>query len=99
MTAVATELARLEAHDTIPLGQARIRRAGDDVTVVTWGAMTWTAAEAAVTLEAEGFSVEISDLRRLAAPETPLPFSPLLEQAFIPQADDVIRALRDLAAY
>ncbi len=52
-----------------------------------------------MTLEAEGISVEISDLRRLAAPGTPGPFSPPLEKAFIPQADDVIRALRDLAAY
>ena len=67
--------------------------------MVTWGAMTWTAAEAAVTLEAERISVEISDLRGLAAPETPVPFSPPLEKAFIPQADDAIRALRDLAAY
>lgn len=88
-----------EARYTIPLGQARIRRAEDDVTVVTWGAMTWTAAEAAVTLEAERISVEISDLRWLAAPDTPVPFSPPLEKAFIPQADDVVRALQGLAAY
>jgi 2-oxoisovalerate dehydrogenase E1 component beta subunit len=141
-----------EERYTIPLGQARIHRAGDDVTVVTWGAMVWTAAEAAVTLEADGVSVEVLDLRtllpwdrdavlasvrktsrllvlhedtrtagfgaevaatvaelafeeldapirRLAAPDTPVPFSPPLEKAFIPQADDVIAALRDLAAY
>lgn len=141
-----------EERYTIPIGQARIRRAGDDVTVVTWGAMTWTGATAAETLQREDVSVEIVDLRtlqpwdrdtvlasvrktsrllvlhedtrtagfgaevaatvaeeafehldapvrRLAAPDSPVPFSPPLEQAFIPQVDDVIDALRDLTAY
>lgn len=141
-----------EERYTIPLGQARIHRAGEDITVVTWGAMTWTAATAAKTLDDDGVDVEILDLRtllpwdreavltsvrktsrllvlhedtrtagfgaeiaatvaelafeqldapirRLAAPDTPVPFSPPLEQAFIPQVADVVGALRELAAY
>jgi 2-oxoisovalerate dehydrogenase E1 component beta subunit len=137
---------------TVPFGKARIHRAGDDLTVITWGAMVWTAVEAAETLAADGVSVEVVDLRtlipwdretvlesvrrtsralvlhedtrtggfgaeilatlaeeafedldaplrRIAAPDTPVPFSPPLERAYIPQVDDVVAGLRELAAY
>ena len=134
-----------------PLGKARIHRDGDDLTVVTWGAMVYTADEAAKELGDEA-SVEIVDLRtvlpwdkaavlesvrktskvlvlhedtrtggfgaeiaatiaeeafedldapvkRIAAPDTPVPFSPQLEKAFIPQVADVVAGLRELAEY
>src|SRR6187397_2924688 len=42
---------------TIPLGEARIHREGDEVTVVTWGAMVYTAEEAAKELEQDDVSV------------------------------------------
>jgi 2-oxoisovalerate dehydrogenase E1 component beta subunit len=141
-----------EERYTVPFGQARLHREGDDVTVVTWGAMVYTADEAANTLADEGVSVEILDLRtivpwdkaavlksvektskvlvlhedtrtggfgaeiaatiteesfekldapvrRITAPDSPVPFSPPLEKAFIPQVDDVLAGLRDLAGY
>jgi 2-oxoisovalerate dehydrogenase E1 component beta subunit len=137
---------------TIPFGEARVHRQGDDVLVVTWGAMVHTADEAAGQLAQEDIGVEILDLRtlipwdrervldavqrlskvlvlhedtrtggfgaeiaatiaeesfehldapvkRIAAPDTPVPFSPPLEKAFIPQVDDVAAALRKLAEY
>jgi len=137
---------------TIPFGHARVHRAGDDAVVVTWGAMVYTATEAAEALASEGFDVEVLDLRtlvpwdkervleevrrtskvlvlhedtrtggfgaeiaatiaeeafedldgpvvRIAAPDTPVPYSPPLEKAFIPQVDDVLAALRELMAY
>lgn len=40
-------------------GQLRERRSGTDVTVVTWGAMTRCALEAAEVLAADGVSVEV----------------------------------------
>src|SRR5207253_8413151 len=141
-----------EHRYTTPLGKARLHREGDDVSVITWGAMVYTAAEAAGQLESDGISVEIVDLRtvmpwdksavlesvrktskalvlhedtrtggfgaeiaatiaeeafeeldgpvkRIAAPDTPVPFSPPLEKAFIPQVDDVAAGLGGLAEY
>jgi pyruvate/2-oxoglutarate/acetoin dehydrogenase E1 component len=135
-----------------PFGEARVHCAGDDITVITWGAMVYTAAEAAEQLDGDGVSVEVLDLRtlipwdretvlasvrrcskavvlhedtrtggfgaeiaatiaeeafehldapvkRIASPDCPVPFSPPLEKAFIPQVDDVAAALRELAAY
>src|SRR5919109_2045665 len=50
---------------TVPIGKARIHQEGDDVSVVTWGAMVHTASEAAEQLDNDGVSVEIVDLRTL----------------------------------
>jgi len=138
-----------EERYTVPIGKARIHAEGTDVSVITWGAMVYTAEEAAAQVDA---SVEIVDLRsvmpwdkqavldsvrktskvlvlhedtrsggfggeiaatiaeeafedldapvrRIAAPDTPVPFSPVLEKAFIPQVEDVARGLRELVEY
>ena len=55
--------ARRALHGAV--GQARRHREGDDITVVTWGAMVYTADEAARQLEADDISVEIVDLRTI----------------------------------
>jgi 2-oxoisovalerate dehydrogenase E1 component beta subunit len=136
----------------VPIGKAAVRREGRDVSVITYGAMVWTALEAAKTLEAEGIDVEIIDLRtlfpmdettvlesvaktnkaillheatrtggigaeiaavlsercfeyldgplvRVTAPDTPVPYSPPLEEAFLPNAEKLCRAARALSAY
>ena len=141
-----------EERYTVPLGKARIHREGEDVSVITWGAMVYTADDAAKQLEGEDVSVEIVDLRtvmpwdreavlasarkcskvlvlhedtrtggfgaeiaatiaeeafedldapvkRIAAPDSPVPFAPVLEKAYIPQVEDVVAGLRDLAEY
>jgi pyruvate dehydrogenase E1 component beta subunit len=49
----------------IPLGKADIKRAGNDVTVVTWGKQVFNCETAAAALAKEGISVEILDLRSL----------------------------------
>jgi 2-oxoisovalerate dehydrogenase E1 component len=49
----------------VPLGTARLARAGDDVTIISWGAMVWTCLDAAEVLAAEGISVEIVDLQSI----------------------------------
>jgi 2-oxoisovalerate dehydrogenase E1 component beta subunit len=141
-----------EERYTVPLGKARTHREGDDISVITWGAMVYTAEEAAEQLDADGVSVEIIDLRtvmpwdkaavlesarktskvlvlhedtrtggfgaeiaatvaeeafedldapvkRITAPDAPVPFSPPLEKAFIPQVENVTAGLRELAEY
>jgi 2-oxoisovalerate dehydrogenase E1 component len=50
---------------TIPLGKARVRRSGDDVTVVTYGGMVPVALAAAESAAEDGLSVEVIDLRTL----------------------------------
>jgi pyruvate/2-oxoglutarate/acetoin dehydrogenase E1 component len=138
---------------TVPFGEARVHQEGDDITLITWGAMVYTAEEAAKKAQEEdGLSVEILDLRtlipwdkkavlasiektskalvlhedtrtggfgaeivatiaeeafehldapvkRITAPDTPVPFSPPLEKAFIPQVEDVAAGLKELAEY
>ena len=56
-------------------------------------------AEIAATIAEEAFEHLDAPVMRLAAPDTPVPFSPPLEKAFIPQVEDVVSALRELAAY
>jgi 2-oxoisovalerate dehydrogenase E1 component beta subunit len=136
----------------VPIGKADIKRAGRDITVVTYGAMVHLALEAAEQLSKEGIDLEIVDLRtlspldketvfesvkktskaimlhednktggigaeiaallaedcfehldgpvlRVAAPDTPVPFSTPLEEYFLPKVSDVLAAARKLAAY
>lgn len=49
----------------VPIGKARIARAGRDVTVVCYGAMVHEAMKAAETLAGEGIDVEVVDLRTI----------------------------------
>ncbi len=50
----------------IPIGKARLAREGTDVSLVSWGAMLPTCLQAAKSLEQEGISAEVLDLRTLA---------------------------------
>ena len=54
-----------EGEYAIPLGQARVTRAGHQVTVLAWGAMWHEADLAAREAEAEGIDAEVLDLRSL----------------------------------
>ncbi len=47
------------------LGRAAVRRQGDDITLVSYGASLWTCLEAAEQLAAEGTEAEVIDLRTL----------------------------------
>ncbi|MFN8487700.1 MAG: alpha-ketoacid dehydrogenase subunit beta [Caldilineaceae bacterium] len=134
---------------TIPFGKADIKRAGDDVTIVSLSLMVHRSLDAAETLAAEGISAEVIDLRtlvpldketvinsvkkthrllvvdedylsfgmsgeivsliaenaldyldappkRLAVPDTPIPYSRPLEQFVQPSAAKIAAAVRDL---
>jgi len=136
----------------VPIGKAAVRRAGRDLTIVTYGAMLWTALEAAAILAKDGVSAEVLDLRtllpldeeailasvrrtgkclilhedtrtgglgaeiaatvsekafewldgpilRVTAPDTPVPYSPPLEEAFLPNVNTLLAAVRKLVRY
>jgi 2-oxoisovalerate dehydrogenase E1 component beta subunit len=137
---------------TIEIGKARVHREGRDLSVITYGAMVYTAQEAADLLAKEDIQLEIIDLRtllpldrdairrttektnrvivlhedtktggiageisaiiheeafdaldapivRITALDAPVPFSPPLEKAFLPQVEDVVREARRLVKY
>ena len=136
-----------EGEYTIPLGQADIKRTGEDVTVVATSRMVHFALSAAEKLSHEGISIELVDPRtlspldeetilesvkkthrlvivheevkfagsgaeiaamvaekaidyldgpilRVAAPFSPVPFSPTLEMEFIPSEEKIIEAVK-----
>ncbi len=137
---------------TVPIGKARVAREGDNLSIITYGGALWTALEAAETLEKEGISIEVVDLRtlmpldretifasvrktskvlllhedtltggmagelagaigesvfefldgpivRVTAPDTPVPYSPTLEKAFLPNVEKVVEKARWLYRY
>jgi len=138
---------------TVPIGEARVAREGDALTLVTYGSMVHRSLDAARILEGEGgVQVEVLDLRtllpfdeeavvrsvkktgkllvvhedtrtggiageiairvnesafewldgpilRVTAPDTPVPYSGTLEDYFLPQVEDIVRAARYLAEY
>jgi pyruvate dehydrogenase E1 component beta subunit len=138
-----------EEEYTIPLGEAAVKKKGEDVTIVAVSRMVNESLSAAKKLEADGISAEVVDLRtlrpfdletiaesvkrtsrlviasddvkrggigaeisasvtetcfdyldapiaRVACPDTPIPFSPQLEQQYMPNADRVVQAVRDV---
>src|SRR5688500_13001930 len=50
----------------VPLGKAEVKRAGTDLSIITFGARVHTALDAAAQLAAEGVAAEVLDLRSLA---------------------------------
>jgi 2-oxoisovalerate dehydrogenase E1 component len=138
--------------EPIPLGRAALRRAGDDLAIISYGAYVHVAMRAAEKLHAAGVEASVLDLRSLApldrdavldlarhtgrvlivhedsrtggigeslasiiqeeafewldapvrvlgALDTPVPYSPPLEDAFLVSEDDVERAALALAEY
>ncbi len=136
----------------VPIGKAALRREGEDLSIITYGAMVYKALEAAEALAQMGIDVEVLDLRsilpldeeailatakktskvivlheatmtggpggevvariaekafdyldgpivRIAPPDTPVPYSPPLEEAFLPQTKDIVEKAKKLAAY
>ena len=136
----------------VPIGKAKIRRPGKDLTIITWGAMIYIADEAAADLAKDGVSVEVIDLRsimpfdeeailqsvaktnrviilheapltggvggefaariaekafdyldapikRVASLDVPTPYSPPLEQFYLPDKAKVLAAARELLDY
>ncbi|HEX8385959.1 MAG TPA: dehydrogenase E1 component subunit alpha/beta, partial [Rubricoccaceae bacterium] len=54
----------------VPLGKARVVKEGTDLTIVTWGAIVYRSLAVARTLEKEGVSVEVIDIRSMLPLDT-----------------------------
>ncbi len=54
-----------DGETLVPLGKARVARAGQDLTLVSWSKAVHAASTAADALAADGISVEVIDLRTL----------------------------------
>jgi pyruvate dehydrogenase E1 component beta subunit len=55
-----------EDEYTIELGKAKVKREGEDVTLIAYGAMVHTALKAAEELEENGVNAEVIDLRTVS---------------------------------
>jgi 2-oxoisovalerate dehydrogenase E1 component beta subunit len=55
-----------EAPEPMPLGRAALRRAGDDLAIVSYGAYVHVAVRVAEVLAADGIHASVLDLRSLA---------------------------------
>jgi len=55
---------------TVELGEAAVRREGEDLSVFTWGAMTRPTLEAAESAAEDGIDAEVIDLRTLSPMDT-----------------------------
>jgi len=64
-----SEVPRLDDF-TVPIGKARIHRAGSDITIVTWSIGMTYAIKAAEELAREGIEAEIIDLRTIRPMDT-----------------------------
>ena len=53
-----------------PLGEARVRREGDRISLIGYGATTWTCLHVAEELAREGIEAEVVDLRTLVPFDT-----------------------------
>jgi len=56
-------------------------------------------AEIAATLAEEAAELLLAPIKRVAAPNTPVPFSPPMEKFYVPQVDRIVKAVRETIAY
>ena len=56
-------------------------------------------AEIAAQIADQAFEYLDGPVQRLAGTDTPIPYSPVLEEAALPQTADIEKAIRDLSAY
>jgi pyruvate dehydrogenase E1 component beta subunit len=57
------------------------------------------ASEVASVVVEKGFDYLDAPIRKVTAPHTPVPASPLLEQEYVPSLEDIEAAIREVAAY
>ena len=69
---------------TVPIGKAKVVREGNDITLISWGAMVRETLRAAEMVERQGVKAEVIDLRTL---------SPMDEEVFLTSVKKTGRAV------
>ena len=93
----------LDLRSLVPLDEEAILdsvRKTSKVVIVDEANMTCAAgAQVAALIAERGWEDLDGPVVRVATPDVPIPFSPTLEQAVLPQVDDIKEACRELLAY
>jgi pyruvate/2-oxoglutarate/acetoin dehydrogenase E1 component len=93
----------LDLRSLVPLDEQAIldsvARCSKVVIVDEANATCAAGAQVAALIAERGFEDLDGPVRRVASPDVPIPFSPPLERAVLPQVDDIKEACRELLAY
>ncbi len=93
----------LDLRSLVPLDEeailASVRKTSKVVIVDEANRTCAAGAEVAAVIAERGWEDLDGPVVRVASPDVPIPFSPTLEQAVLPQVDDVREACRELLAY
>jgi pyruvate/2-oxoglutarate/acetoin dehydrogenase E1 component len=93
----------LDLRALVPLDEEAIldsvARCSKVVIVDEANATCAAGAQVAALIAGRGFEDLDGPVTRVAAPDVPIPFSPPLERAVLPQVDDIREACRELLAY
>jgi 2-oxoisovalerate dehydrogenase E1 component beta subunit len=93
----------LDLRSLVPLDEEAIldsvARCSKVVIVDEANATCAVGAQVASVIAQRGFEHLDGPVVRVATPDVPIPFSPPLERAVLPQPDDIAKACRELLAY
>jgi pyruvate/2-oxoglutarate/acetoin dehydrogenase E1 component len=93
----------LDLRSLVPLDEeailASVRKCSKVVIVDEANQMCAAGAQVAALIAEHGWEDLDGPVVRVATPDVPIPFSPTLEQAVLPQVDDVREAVRELLEY
>jgi pyruvate/2-oxoglutarate/acetoin dehydrogenase E1 component len=93
----------LDLRSLVPLDEdailASVRKCSKVVIVDEANATCAAGAQVAALIAEKGWEDLDGPVVRVATPDVPIPFSPPLEQAVLPQVDDVREAVRELLEY
>ena len=79
--------------------KASVGKTGRVITVEETPKRGGIGAEIAATLAEEAAEWLVAPVRRVAAPNTPAPFSPVMERFYVPQVETIVSAVKDVVAY
>jgi pyruvate/2-oxoglutarate/acetoin dehydrogenase E1 component len=100
LVAEGIEVEVIDPRTLVPLDQetiiASVKKTGRLVVVEEGNVTGGWAAEVVALVNTGAFDYLDAPIRRVAAPDTPIPFSPVLEQAVIPNKEWIKCAIREL---